>query len=119
MSNTWKEAPLSEYLETHFPTRKIYMAIIFLLVFIGFVIVLMFVLFGAPRARPHGKLVMERKMREPTLQPDPRVDMDAMKAHEIEYMNAISWVDKEKQIIHIPIERAMDLVLKEEFSKKR
>jgi hypothetical protein len=46
----------------------------------------------------------------PVLQPDPTADMNKFRAAEEEQLNTYGWVDKNAGIVHIPIERAIDLV---------
>lgn len=47
---------------------------------------------------------------EPRLQPSPRIDMREMRAHEDALLNGYGWIDPQKGIVRIPIERAMELV---------
>jgi hypothetical protein len=46
----------------------------------------------------------------PRLQPDPVADMNAFRAREEQILNSYGWVDEANGKVHIPIERAMDLV---------
>lgn len=56
---------------------------------------------GMPKSAP--------QTQAPHLQIAPRVDMAAMRAAEDKVLNNYSWVDKEKSVVRIPIERAMEL----------
>jgi hypothetical protein len=46
----------------------------------------------------------------PRLQPDPAVDMRQMRQSEEQLLNSYGWVDRERGLVRIPIERAMELV---------
>ncbi len=46
----------------------------------------------------------------PTLQPDPTADMNKFRAAEEEQLNSYGWVDKSAGVMHIPVERAIDIV---------
>jgi hypothetical protein len=48
---------------------------------------------------------------QPRLQVEPRVDLDHLRAHEDAMLHSYGWVDKNAGVVHIPIERAMDLVM--------
>jgi hypothetical protein len=54
---------------------------------------------------------------EPRLQPDPVHDMERMRAAEEQRLHSYGWVDKEKGVAHIPIEQAMELVVKRGLPK--
>jgi hypothetical protein len=49
---------------------------------------------------------------EPRLQPDPVHDVERMRAAEEQRLHSYGWVDKEKGVAHIPIEQAMELVVR-------
>jgi len=46
----------------------------------------------------------------PVLQPDPTADMNKFRAAEEEQLGTYGWVDKNAGVVHIPIERAIDMV---------
>ena len=47
----------------------------------------------------------------PRLQPDPPADLREILAHEEQILDSYGWVDRERGVVRIPIERAMDLLL--------
>ena len=47
---------------------------------------------------------------DPRLQPDPRAQLQALRAYEKERLSTYGWVDKGAGVAHMPIERAMQLV---------
>ncbi len=47
----------------------------------------------------------------PQLQPDPTADLNKFRAAEEEELNSYGWVDQKAGKIHIPVERAMDLLV--------
>jgi len=46
----------------------------------------------------------------PRLQIAPRADMDNMRAAEEKILSGYAWIDKEKGVVRIPIERAMEII---------
>jgi hypothetical protein len=49
---------------------------------------------------------------EPNLQVSPRSDLEELLAAEQKQLDSYGWVDKDKGIVRIPIERAMELIAK-------
>lgn len=47
----------------------------------------------------------------PRLQEDPALDLQAMHQQENERLYSYGWVDRQQELVHIPIERAMQLVV--------
>ncbi|GIW40243.1 MAG: hypothetical protein KatS3mg076_0820 [Candidatus Binatia bacterium] len=77
-----------------------------------------FELWGALRSRPRveSPLAELRKGRlppEPRLQPEPIRDLEELRRAEDELLGTYGWVDRERGIVRIPVERAMELVLAE------
>jgi hypothetical protein len=58
----------------------------------------------APVARP------QALPPEPRLQADPAVDMRRMRADEERLLHQYAWIDPDKGIVRIPVERAMELM---------
>ena len=58
---------------------------------------------------------MARKRRrlppQPNLQSSPREDFQSFRAAQIGQLNKYHWIDRDKGVIGIPIQRAMDLTL--------
>ncbi len=50
---------------------------------------------------------------EPRLQIAPSLDLKALRAAEDAQLHGYGWVDRKGGVVHIPIERAMDLVTQE------
>lgn len=48
---------------------------------------------------------------EPRLQVTPSADLERFRAEESTRLNSYGWVDREQQTVHIPIDRAMDILL--------
>ena len=55
--------------------------------------------------------VQENRPPEPLLQVSPSGDWTEMLKREREILNSYRWVDRSKGIVHIPIERAMELMV--------
>jgi hypothetical protein len=49
----------------------------------------------------------------PRLQVAPEVDLQQMRAGEMEMLNSYGWVDRQAGIIRVPIDRAMELLLQQ------
>jgi hypothetical protein len=47
----------------------------------------------------------------PRLQASPPLDLDALRAGEFKRLSSYGWISPQDDLIHIPIERAMELVL--------
>jgi len=47
---------------------------------------------------------------EPRLQTTPKADLDRLRASEDQRLNSFGWVDRDKQIVRIPIDDAMRLL---------
>ncbi len=50
---------------------------------------------------------------EPRLQVSPAADLAAMRADEDEMLHTYGWIDKEKKLVRIPIDRAMEIVVEQ------
>ena len=55
---------------------------------------------------------------EPRLQPKPVMDLKTFRASEDAILNSYGWVDPDKGVVRIPVERAMELVAKEGLPKR-
>jgi hypothetical protein len=51
------------------------------------------------------------KFPEPQLQPNPVGDVQRMRAREAEQLQKYGWVNRQQGVAHIPIDRAMELVV--------
>jgi hypothetical protein len=47
----------------------------------------------------------------PRLQADPRSDLDRLRSYERGELDRLGWADRDGEIIHIPIDRAMQLLV--------
>ena len=66
----------------------------------------------ASRDRPAPPLAGEREpLMGPRLQVSPAQDLREMRESEDEYLNTYGWMDPERGIVRVPIDRAMDLLL--------
>ncbi len=61
-----------------------------------------------PATPPHD----QPQVSEPRLQISPRADLAEMRAAEQRQLTTYGWLDKEKQTVRIPIDRAMELLAK-------
>lgn len=77
---------------------------------LGAVIVIAMALFPATRAQ-HTVSMPVPHFPAPTLQSSPRADMAEFLRAELERLNSFGWVDREKGIVHIPIDQAMRKVV--------
>lgn len=51
----------------------------------------------------------------PRLQPQPRAALERLRRAEEVRLNEYAWVDREKKTVHIPIDRAIDLLVERGF----
>ena len=52
-----------------------------------------------------------QRFPSPRLQPDPVADLNKFRAHNEQVLNSYGWVDQKSGTVHIPIEKAMDMVV--------
>ena len=102
------------YERRDFNSRLISRAAVWLLValFASFVIVKLFANYlgggspGAGRTKPpHGEIA------GPRLQSNPAAELVQFRQKEEERLHSYGWVDRQAGVIHLPIERAMELIL--------
>ena len=65
----------------------------------------------AGNAAPLPPLAQEQMPPEPRLQASPVEDLSILRAEEDAVLNNYGWVNKEAGVVHIPIERAMELTI--------
>jgi hypothetical protein len=85
-------------------------------VVVGAAVWLLFQYFNARESRPvfiEYPLATQdtRVPPEPRLQTNPRQAMNELRARENELLTSYGWVDKDKGVVRIPIERAMQLIV--------
>jgi hypothetical protein len=51
-----------------------------------------------------------RRPPEPRLQIRPQADLEQVRANETAQLNGTGWIDRDRQVAHIPIDRAIDLL---------
>lgn len=64
-----------------------------------------------PRVYPLAVLQDDRQPPEPRLQTSPKEDLAALRAYEDQILNGYSWVDRNNEIVRIPVADAMRLTL--------
>lgn len=64
-----------------------------------------------PRVYPLAVLQDDRQPPEPRLQTNPRQDLADLRAAEVTVLSGYSWVDRNNQIVRIPVADAMRLTL--------
>jgi len=62
---------------------------------------------------------LHREPPGPNLQPAPAADFEKFRDEQLRRLQSTGWVDRNQKIVHIPIERAMELVLKEGMPKAK
>ena len=71
-------------------------------------------------SKPVHPLAAEREQPpEPRLQATPSLDLQQFRAQEVERLATYGWVDRESGVVHVPIERAMELISKEGFPVRK
>jgi hypothetical protein len=84
------------------PIGLIYIGILVLLVISCFVLIAAY-----PTALPDAGRALRINPPGPRLQTGPEADLQRFRAEEEQRLNGYYWVDKQKGIVHIPIEQAM------------
>ncbi len=64
-----------------------------------------------PSATPFGQLEEKQLPPLPRLQVNPEQDLKALREQQTAALDTYGWVDRDRGIVHIPIDRAMDLIL--------
>ena len=64
-----------------------------------------------PRVYPLAVLQDERQPPEPRLQTNPKADLADLRAYEDQVLNGYTWVDRNNNIVRIPVADAMKLTL--------
>lgn len=67
--------------------------------------------------RAGGPIVTSLPQGAPMLQADPVKDMQAMRAEQEGKLNSYGWIDREKGVVHVPIEKAMAFTLERSMVK--
>lgn len=65
----------------------------------------------SPPASPLAASFARREPPEPRLQVDPVGDLSALRAREAAQLNGYGWVDRQAGVVHIPIDRAMEILV--------
>lgn len=65
-------------------------------------------------SKPLHPLAAEREVPpEPRLQASPSIDLEQFRAREEERLSTYGWLDRQSGVVHVPIDRAIELVAKE------
>jgi hypothetical protein len=80
---------------------------------------LLYVLYGNMQARAYPRQYPMAQVGPPPLPPAPRLqtkpreELKKMRAEEERYLNSYGWTDPARGTVHLPIERAMELLLQQ------
>ncbi len=81
------------------------------LIYVGMLALLVIAAFVLIAAYPNSTADVSRRLRinppGPRLQTNPEADMRRFRAEEEKRLNGYHWIDREKGVVHIPIEQAM------------
>ena len=99
------------YEQSDWPLGIISLTLLGILVFLAVVPIVMIGAFS--KAVPDVSRALTVEPPEPRLQTDPPQDLVQFRTREDERLNGYYWVDKDKGIVHIPIEQAMKAVAEE------
>lgn len=99
-------------------TRPIFRFAAALAIFVAAAMTLMAILFSYFSERETGMdtsaspLAKEAALPAPApaLQPNPNVDLEQMRRDEADYLTSYGWVDQREGLVHIPIDRAIELM---------
>jgi hypothetical protein len=73
----------------------------------------------SPRPEPMAASNPRKEPPEPRLQKTPVMELRDFRAGEEAILNSYGWVDPEKGVVRIPVERAMELVAKEGLPSRK
>jgi hypothetical protein len=119
---TRKDGSHTEPFDTEIDSRSIGMFGVWLTVGVVIVVILMLALYRdfmhkeAAKDRPVSPLVDRTQPRmppEPRLQTTPELDLQAYLAEEHRRVASYGWVDEQQGIVHIPVDRSMELLLEQ------
>ncbi len=74
---------------------------------------------SAPRPNPMAETNQQQFPPAPRLEEHPAIEMHELRSQEDTILSTYGWTDKERGIVRIPIDRAMELQLQQGFSTKR
>jgi hypothetical protein len=104
------DRPKTAFEPTDWPLRPI------ALIYIGLLVLLVISSFVLIAAYPTSMPDVDRTLRiappGPRLQTEPASDLRAFRADEAKRLNTYYWIDKQKGVVHIPIQEAMKKVAK-------
>jgi hypothetical protein len=105
---------------TDVATRPIVISVVLLAVFtIVFTFAAHLTYFGfaerekklSPEPSPLAEQYAAKEPPAPRLQIHPKTDLDVLRAAEDKVLGRLAWVDKDKGLVQVPIERAMEMLL--------
>jgi hypothetical protein len=106
-----EDNPKTAFEESDWPLGAVGLVLLGTLIFL---VIAPFVLMGTfPRAVPDTGRALTIEPPQPRLQTDPSQDLARFLVDEDKRLNTYYWIDKEKGIVHIPIEQAMQELAKE------
>ena len=106
-----EDNPKTAFEKSDWPLGTIGLVLLGILIFL---VIAPLVLIGAfPRAVSDVSRALTVEPPQPRLQTDPSEDVAKFLVDEDKRLNTYYWIDKEKGIVHIPIEQAMQELAKE------
>ena len=106
-----EDNPKTAFEKSDWPLGTIALVLLGTLIFL---VIAPFVLIGAfPRAVSDVSRALTVEPPQPRLQTDPSDDLARFLVDEDKRLNTYYWIDKEKGIVHIPIEQAMQELAEE------
>jgi len=112
----------ASYEKRDIDTRKVLyfgLALIALVVLVGLAVTLVVFKAGEkPGEVSSPLLAIPQQVPTPRLQADPVRDYRAFRAREEAHLSAYGWVDRTNGVVHIPVERALALVLERGLARR-
>jgi hypothetical protein len=106
-----EDNPQTAYEKSDWPLGAIGLVLLGIL---AFLVIAPFALIGAfPRAVSDVSRALTVEPPQPRLQTDPSEDLAQFRREEDNRLHSYYWIDKEKGIVHIPIEQAMQALADE------
>lgn len=106
-----EDNPDIAYERSDWPIGTIFLILLGILILLVITPIVLLVVF--PRSASDVDRALTVELPEPRLQTDPSEDLSKFRAKEEKRLNSYYWIDKNRGIVHIPIDEAMKLVAEE------
>lgn len=97
----------------------LFLAVVLVFVFVSMKWTFNWLAAESPRGESAAPFAQGRPLPSaPLLQANPHMDLRSYCAGQVEELNSYGWLDKQNGVVHIPIDRAMDIVMQQGFTSR-